>query len=112
MRKELFYAIQFRLFWDDKPVGFQMWDNIMGDSYTYGNPENKDGCKNCGWHGIKIPHNRKEILSISYVTPEYLEEERKNKEFWKETFHHINNNLPIINHVRKEQGLEPLTKIL
>jgi hypothetical protein len=78
MKNQLHYIL-FRLFWDDKPVGFEYWAPETNYSYTHGNPETKDGYKQWGWSATKIPHNSKEILEIKYIDEAYLKEKEERK---------------------------------
>jgi len=106
-QKQLHYIL-FRLFWDDKPIGFQYWDPETGDNYTYGNPERIDGHDGWGWCASKISHNRKEILNIKYVDEEYLKERKDRIDMAKEIFDNLKANKDIINEIRKSNKLEPI----
>jgi len=67
-----FYFIKFKLFWDDRHVGFAHWSaEGKGMNYT-GVPEG-------GWSGVYIPHNRMEIIDIKYIDDEYLEQKEQRK---------------------------------
>lgn len=73
MKNNQMNYILFRLFWDDKPVGFETWLGYDGSySYTYGDPRRLDGYVGYGWSGTKISHNRKEILDINYIEDKKL----------------------------------------
>lgn len=69
IKNKLFDKIVFRLFVNEKPVGFACWNSSYGENLTYttGEPEKIDGWKEWGWSGTKIGHNRKEIIEINYV---------------------------------------------
>lgn len=107
MQKQLHYIL-FRLFWDDKPIGFQYWDPETGDSYTHGEPEKINGHDGWGWCGTKISHNRKEILDIHYVDEEYLKERKDRIDMAKSIFENMKKNQDIINFVRETNNLEPI----
>lgn len=110
MKNEQLHYILFRLFWDDKPVGFEYWSGefTKGYSYTYGEPDRIDGHVGYGWCGKEISHNRKEIIDIKYVDEEYLINQKKFNGAMKEIFDNIEANKDIINLVRETNGLEPI----
>ena len=109
MKNKQLHYILFRLFWDDKPVGFEYWAPETGTNYTCGKPETLDGHHGWGWSGTKVNHNRKEILNIEYVTKEYIQKKKEKDEFFKNNFNMIRDNLNIINHIREESGYKKLT---
>jgi hypothetical protein len=112
MENKQIYKIIFRLFWDDEPVGFESWDYIMGVNYTHGDPTKPDGWKSSGWCARKMCNfNRKEIVDIKYVTQKFLDDQKRNNEFWKESFGFINDNIDLFNDLRAEFGEGPITKI-
>ena len=69
-KNKQFDEVTFRLFWDDKPVGFENW-NIFSPlcNYTYGDPTKVDGYKGSGWSGTRINFNSKELVDIHYIEP-------------------------------------------
>jgi hypothetical protein len=90
MKNKQLHYILFRLFWDDKPVGFEYWDAETGYNYTYGESEKRDGYKNWGWCGKKIPHNNKEILDIQYIDDKYLKQKEERINLGKEIVMNMN----------------------
>ena len=69
-KNKRFDEVTFRLFWGDKPVGFENWTIFSAlCNYTYGDPEKVDGYKNYGWSSTKINFNNKEMVNIHYIEP-------------------------------------------
>jgi len=109
MESKQFHYILFRLFWDDTPVGFEYWSADMNtQNYTTGFPEKTDGWYGFGWSGVRISHNRKEILDIKYVDEKYLKEREERILMGKGIVQNLRSNQNIINSIRESNNLEPI----